>query len=113
MGIQLPGDLIPGAVGVVETNAQTVTISDGSTSATATFSLDGDFDAVSAMALIADAGIAALSGSSSTTEVTDAEVDVQNATTDSVDVTVEVDTAPGTGESADVQVSLFAAEGGD
>lgn len=111
MSLLLPGDLLPGAVGVLEHQQKTVQISGSSTSATVTFTLDGDFDAVPTV--VTGGGIAALSGASASTQLEEAEVDHQNATADSVDVTVRLDAAPGTGETTDVTVGALFAGGGD
>lgn len=113
MGIQLPGDLMPGAVGVVETQTASATISDSATEATVTFTLEGDFDAAADMAVLHDGDVSALSAGSASTEVSDTDADRQNMTTGSVDVTATLDAAPGTGETTDVVVSVVVAEGGD
>lgn len=111
MGIQLPGDLMPGAVGVLEQQQQTVQIGEANAAATVTFNLDGAFDAVPA--IVTGGGISALSAGSASTQLEEIEVDHQTATADSVDVTARLDAAPGTGETTDVVVAIMAAEGGD
>lgn len=111
MALLLPGDLLPGAVGVLEQQQQTITIGEGNAAGTATFALDGSFDAVPAV--VTGGGIAALSAGSASTQLEELEVDHQNATADSVDVVARLDAAPGAGETTDVTVAIVAAEGGD
>lgn len=109
----LPGDLMPGAVAVLERIAQTEQFTEGTAEATYTVSLDGDFDTVSDMTVIADADVSATSGGSASTEVDDVDVDRAGMTTDSMDVTVTLDSAPGAGETTDVVISALVSEGGD
>lgn len=113
MGIQLPGDLRAGAVGVIETIAQTEQFTEGTAESTFTVPLSADFGTVADMSVIADADVSAKSGASASTEVSDVDVDRINMTTSSMDVTVTLDTAPGAGETTDVVISALVAEGGD
>lgn len=110
MPLLLPGELIPGAVGVLEQQKDTVQITGSGTTGTVTFNLDGSFDAVPTVAT--SAGISALSGASASTDV-DETVDTDGSSADQVVVEVTLDTAPGTGESTTVTVGMLASEGGD
>lgn len=113
MGLQLPGDLLPGAVGVVETQAVTEQIGEGNSTSTVTVTLDGDFDAASSMTTIVQGRLEATSGGSSTTAVNDVSIDEGTVDSDGFDVTITLDSAPGAGETSDVVLSIVVAEGGD
>lgn len=109
----LPGDLLPGLVGILERIAQTEQITEDDDSDTFTVDFDGAFDDVDDMTVVIDAHISDTSGGSSSGSVDSVDVDREDMSTDSVDVTVTLDSAPGAGETTDVVISGFVAEGGD
>lgn len=113
MGIQLPGDLLPGAVGVVETQTVSTQFTESTSEQTVSVTLDGDFDATADMAIQTEGRVETSSGSSSSTQVDETNIDEGTVTTDGFDVTVTLDSAPGAGETTDVIVSVTVAEGGD
>jgi len=109
MGIQLPGDVLPGAVGVLETQGDTVQIGEGNTTGTVSITLDGAHEVAPDVAV--GYGIEAQSGGSASSKVVDANITTRTA--DTVDVQVELDAAPGAGETTDVYVGITAGSGGD
>jgi hypothetical protein len=109
MGIQLPGDVLPGAVGVLETQGGTTQIGESNTTGTVSIALDGAHEA--AVDVAVGYGIESKSGGSASSKVVDANVTTRTA--DTVDVQVELDTAPGAGETTTVYVGITAGSGGD
>lgn len=106
MPVRQPGNLTPGLEGVQEEVTATVTISEASTSGTATLTLSGDYDGAPEVAGLS-ASRTNSSGSDSSSYVDGHDVDTDGATADSIDVDVHLDAAPGAGESVDVQVSAW------
>lgn len=109
MGIQLPGDVLPGAVGVLETQGGTTQITEGDTTGTVSIALDGAHEVAPDVSV--GYGIDAQSAGSASGKVADANVTTRTA--DTVDVQVELDTAPGAGETTTVYVGITAGSGGD
>lgn len=109
MGIQLPGDVLPGAVGVLETQGGTVQISGSGTTGTVSIALDGAHEVPPDVSV--GYGIDAQSAGSASAKVVDANVTTRTA--DTVDVEVTLDAAPGTGETTTAYVGVTAGSGGD
>lgn len=106
MTVRQPGNLETGLEGVQEEVTATVTISDGSTSGTASLSLSGAYDSAPEVAGVSFSRENA-SGGDASSFVDGHDVDRAGATTDSIDVDVHLDAAPGSGESVDVAVSAW------
>ena len=106
MTVRQPGNLEPGLEGVQEEVTDAVTITEGSTSGTATLNLSGDYDAAPEVAGLS-ASRENSSGGDASSYVAGHDVDRAGATVDAIDVDVHLDTAPGAGESVDVVVSAW------
>lgn len=103
--VHLPGRLMPGLEGGIESQNDTVQIGEANTTGVVTFTLAADFSAAPTVTLGQE--ISAQSAGSATGAVLRAEITARTA--DSVEVTVTLDAAPGAGETTDVRVHMIAA----